>query len=278
MAFSKTLVADTVVARLIEGQGIYAHCNRSFDALVQPGASSVDIPQLAIPVVKTAGYALSGSDRKKAKDDTTNVNCALTTYSTPLAEEILARYESNGKLIKGYIDSAVMVLQEKFDLLVLAAAQAAAKAGSYLSAFAGATMAWADVVDINKTFDINKVPKSGRIICVDANLAAEFFGIDVVKNAISYNSNYLNSGTFLNFMGCKFFITGLLTTMDASSTVTGKYTMVGIYGPGVAAIVSKFGDVKEAWDTVNLQTVYDVISHFGTKVLDNKFTVAKYKP
>lgn len=275
MAFEKKLVADSVVARLIEGQGMYSLMNRSFDGLVQPGASSVDIPKLAIPVVKTAGYSLTGSDRKKGKADTTMMNVALATYSVPLAEEILARYESNGKMIKGYIDSAVMTLQEYFDTLTLAAAQAGL-GSSDRSAFAGASMAWADVIDISKRMDVNKVPKSGRVIAIDANLAAEFFGIDVVKNAISYNQNYLSTGTFIQFMGMSFFITGLLSTITVSAAQ--KYTMVGIYGPGVAAIVSKFGDLKEAWDSVNLQTVYDVITHFGAGLLDEKFAVVKYKP
>lgn len=273
MAFTKTLVADSVVARLIEGQGIYARMNRSFDGLVQSGATSVDIPKLAIPVVKTAGYSLTGSDRKKGKADTTNINCALATYSVPLAEEILAKYESNGMLIKGYIESATLALQEYFDTLVLAEAQTN---GGTPAAFAGASMAWADVVSINATFDTNKVPKAGRVIVIDANLATEFFGIDVVKNAVSYNTNYLTTGTFLNFMGMTFFITGLLSTITISSAQ--KYTMVGIYGPGLAAIVSKFGELKEAWDSVNLQTVYDLISHFGAKILDSKFAVVKYKP
>lgn len=278
MAFSKTLVADSVVARLIEGQGMYSLMNRSFDGLVQPGASSVDIPKLGIPVVKVAAdypVALTSSDRKKAKDDTSMMNVPLATYSVPLAEEILARYESNGKMIKGYIDSAALTLQEYFDTLTLAAAQAGL-GSSDRTAFAGASMAWADIIDIMKRMDVNKVPKSGRVIAVDANLAAEFFGIDVVKNAISYNQNYLSTGTFIQFMGMSFFITGLLSTITVSAAQ--KYTMVGIYGPGVAAIVSKFGDLKEAWDTINLQMVYDVITHFGVKLLDEKFAVVKYKP
>jgi len=273
MAFSKAIVADSVVARLIEGQGIYSRMNRSFDGLTQQGASSVEIPALAVPVVKTAGYALTGSDRKASKADTTMKTVSLATYSVPLAEEILARYESNGRLITGYIDSAVMALQEKFDTLVLTESQTNA---SSKTAFAGASMAWADIVALNATMDTNKVPKSGRVICIDANIAAEFFGVDVVKNAVSYNANYLTTGTFLNFMGMTFFITGLLPTLTVSSAE--KYTMVGIYGPGVAAVVSKFGDIKESWDTVNLQTVYDVVSHFGCKLLDTKFAVVKYKP
>lgn len=274
MAFSKTLVADTVVARLIEGQGIYGSCNRSFDGLVQAGASSVDIPQLAIPIVKTAGYALSGSDRKKAKDDTTNVNVALHTYSVPLAEEILARYESNGKLIAGYIDSAVMTLQEHFDKLVLTEAQTTtAKA-----AFAGASMAWEDITGIKKAFDVAKVPQYGRMLCVDANLIGEFYAVDGVKSAVTFNKGYFENGILGDLLGMKVFSTGLLPTFSASSSITGKYSMVGIYGPGMAAILSKFGDVKEAWDTVNLQTVYDVISHFGVKLLDSNFSVVRYKP
>lgn len=126
-------------------------------------------------------------------------------------------------------------LQEYFDTLTLAAAQTGL-GSSDRSAFAGASMAWADVIDISKRMDVNKVPKSGRVIAIDANLAAEFFGIDVVKNAISYNQNYLSTGTFIQFMGMSFFITGLLSTITVSAAQ--KYTMVGIYGPGVAAIVS----------------------------------------
>lgn len=274
MAFSKTLVADTVVARLIEGQGIYGSCNRSFDGLVQAGASSVDIPKLAIPVVKTAGTALSDADRMMAKDDTTNMNVLLATYSVPLAEEILARYESNGNLIKGYIDSAVMTLQEHFDKLVLTEAQTTTQK----AAFAGASMAWADILGVKQAFDVAKVPQSGRILVVDANLVGEFYAVDGVKSAVTFNPGYFEKGILGDLLGMKVYTSGLVPTFTASSSVTGKYSMVGIYGPGVASIISKFADVKEAWDTINLQTVYDVISHFGTKLLDAKFSVVRYKP
>ena len=42
MAFSKTIVADSVITRLIESQGIFQLANRAFDSMVRPGASSLD--------------------------------------------------------------------------------------------------------------------------------------------------------------------------------------------------------------------------------------------
>ena len=272
MPFDKKLLADGVVQRLIEGQNIYNQMNRSFDSLVRQGATSVDIPDLAIPVIKTAGYSLTGADRKKTKTDTTMINIPLSAIAVPLADELLAGYESNGMLLTEYLNSAAAVLQEYLDKLVIAAAQGS----SAKSAFAGASMAWADIIDINSKFDIALVPKSGRIIVVDANLAAEFFGIDVVKSAVAYNSNFLTTGTFLNFMGMKFYITGVASTITVSAAQ--KYTMCGIYGPGLAVIINKLGEIKEAWDSANLQNAVDMLAHAGVKLLKNEFAVVKYKP
>lgn len=267
MAYSKTIVADAVVQRLIETQGIYSFCNRSFDGLVRQGISSVDIPKLAIPVVKTAGTALVNTDRKKAKGDTNMVNVPLVAYAVPLAEEVLAAYESNGTLIKEYINSAALALQEKFDSLVITEAQTTTD----IDDFENANLGWDDIINIMKTFDTNKVPKSGRIIIISAALAAEFFAIDVVKGAIQYNPNYLESGTFVNFAGMKFFISGLVPQIN------GKDSVIGISGPGLAFILNRMGEIKESYDTTNLQTVYDVLAHAGAKLLDSKFAVVRTK-
>lgn len=272
MAYSKVLVADQVVQRLIEGNGIYKLCNNSFNGLVQEGATSVDIPNLAVPTVKTSGSAPDSADRKKTKDGTTNINVPLTVYAVPLAEEILSRYESNGKMLQEYLNSATLVTSEKFDELCLVQAQSTTDR----TAFAGASMAWADILDIKKKFAVNKVPASGQVVAVDANLATEFFGVDVVKGAVQYNPNYLETGTFLRFMGMTFFITGLLPTITVSAAQ--KYTMVGFYAPGVASILSKYGEYREAWDGTNLQNNIDIVTHYGAKLLDNKFAVVKYKP
>lgn len=272
MAFDKKLIADAVAARLIEGQGIYNKMNRSFDGLVTPGATSVDIPDLAVPLVKTSGTPPTHSDRKKTKTGTTMINVPLTAYAVPLADEVLGRFESNGMLLTKYLESASLALQEKIDSLVITAAQGSTDKTS----FTGATASFADVVDINKRMDVNKVPKSQRIIVIDANLAAEFFGIDVVKSAISYNSNFLTTGTFLSFMGMTFFITGLASTITVGGAA--KYTIVGIYGPGLAVIISRIGEVQEAWDGENLQKNVDVLMHAGVALLKNEYAVVKYKP
>lgn len=265
MPYSKTLVADSVIQRLIENQGIYSYMNRSFDGLVQQGANSVDVPKLSAVTVKTAGTPLVDATRKKAKADTSMVNVPLNAYAVPLAEEILAQYETNGNLIKEYLNSASMTLQEYFDTLVITEAQTTTDA----AAFAGATMGWPDIVNIMKQFDLNKVPKTGRVIVIDANLADEFFAIDVIKNAVGYNQQFLTTGTLLNILGMKFFISGLVPAIG------GKTNIVGIYGPGLAFILSRFGELKQTWDSVNLQNINDMLAHAGYKLFDNKFAVVR---
>lgn len=272
MAFNKQLVADSVVQRLIENQGIYSFMNRSFDGLVRAGASSVDVPSLAAVVVKTAGTAPLHADRKKSKTDTTMVNVPLSIKAIPLADEILGQYESNGTLIKEYLNSAAMALQEKFDIDAITEGQSTTDK----TAFAGASMAWTDIVAISKKFDVNKVPKTGRVIVVDANLADEFFAIDVIKSAVAYNQQFLSTGTMMNILGMKFFISGLVPTVTIAAAQ--KYNMVGIYGPGLAFILSRNGEVKEAWDGENLVQVIDMLAHSGQKLFDPKFAVLKYKP
>jgi hypothetical protein len=271
MPYDKKLVADSVVQRLIENQGIYTSMNRSFDGLVREGASSVDVPKLADVVVKkSTATPLADATRKKSKADTTMVNVPLVDYAVPLAEEILAQYESNGMLIKEYLDSASQKLQEQFDVDVITEAQTTTDK----TAFAAASMAWIDVVDIMAKMDNNKVPKTGRIIVVSAALAQEFFAIDVIKSAVGFNQNFLQSGTLLSILGMKFYISGLVPQVNVSGL---KNNMVGIYGPGLAFVLSRFGELKTAWDTTNLQTINDMLAHAGVKLFDNKFAVVKYK-
>jgi hypothetical protein len=272
MAYDKTLVADSVVQRLIENQGIYQSVNRSFDGLARQGASSIDVPALADVVVKksSGGIAVASADRKKAKADTTMVNIPLVDYAVPLAEEILAQFETNGMLIKQYLDSASMKLQEQFDADVIAAAQGTTDR----SVFDGEVLTWKDITNINARMDKNKVPKTGRIIVVSANLADEFYNIDVIKSSLGYNQNFLQSGTLINLLGMKFFVSGLVEQLNIGGL---KDNMVGIYGPGLAFVLSRFGELKQAWDTTNLQTINDMLAHAGVKLFNDKFAVVKYK-
>lgn len=271
MAYDKKIISDSVIQRLVESQGLFNAVNRSFDGLVREGAGSVDIPKLADVVVKkSTATPLTDASRKKAKADTTMVNVPLIDYAVPLAEEILGQYESNGMLIREYLTSASLKLQEQFDTDVIAAAQTTTDVADVASGVNG--LNWSDIVEVTAKMDKNKVPKSGRLFVVSAELAQEFYNIDVVKSSLGYNQQFLQSGTLLNLLGMKFYISGLVPT------VTAKNNIVGIYGPGLAFILARFGEVKTAWDTTNLQTVNDMLAHAGVKLLDDKFAVVRTRP
>lgn len=262
MAYAKTLVADAVVQRLIETQGIYSFCNRAFDGLVRQGASSVDIPKLAGLTVNTAGVSSTDSSRAKTKTDTTMVNVALGKAAIPLADEILGQFESNGMLLKEYINSAALTFQEYFDLQVITEALTTSNTVTDF-----ANLDWATIVGISKGLDNLKVPKTGRIFCISANLADDFYGIDVVKNAMAYNVAKLETGQFISIMGMKFFISALVPQ------ATAKNQVVGFYGPGLAFILSKYMELKTGWDETNLLDVNDLLCHFGKKLLNVSFAV-----
>ena len=268
MPFSKTILADAFVQRLIENQGIYSNANRSFDSLVKPGATSVDIPALAIPVLKTAGVSVSSSDRKKTKTDTANINVPLGPYAVPLADELLGRYESGGILLNGYLDSAAAVIQEGFDTALITECQKTTDKAD----FAASTLSWADIVGINAAFDKNKVPKAYRCIVIDADLESEFFNIDVIKNAAAYNTINFATGSVISILGLKFFFTGVAPKVGTKASVT------AFYGPGVAFILSRLGEIKTAWQTDALLDTVDVLAHAGAKLLDNKFAIVRTKP
>lgn len=262
MAFTKTLVADSVVQRLYETQGIYSYCNRSFDGLVRPGATSVDIPNLATLAVKTSGVSSTSSDRKKTKTDTTNVNVALSKAVVPLADEVLAQFESNGMLLREYMTSAAFAFQEYFDTCVLTEALTTTNA---IDSFD--VLSWQQITGISAALDVLKVPKTGRIFGISANLADDFYAIDVVKNAMAYNIAKLETGQFVSIMGMKFFISALVPASG------GKNQIVGFYGPGLAFILSRYMELKQAWDGENLLDVNDLLCHFGYNLLSDSFAV-----
>lgn len=269
MPFSKSLVSDSVVQRLIEQQNIYNACNRGFDSLVRPGASSVDIPDLAIPKVKKTGTPSIHVDRKHAKADTALVNVALGPYAVPLANEITAQWESNGILIKEYLDSAALVLGEQFDTEVITEAQTT----NSKTAFAGSSMAWTDLTALKKRMDKNKIPQTGRVLVVSADLVDEFFAIDTVKNATSYNRDYLESGKVPSLLGFQIFISGLVPQVN-----TNKFNMTAFYGPGLAFIMGRQAELKEVYDEENLKDIKDLVCQAGMKLLNTKFAEVVYKP
>jgi hypothetical protein len=116
------------------------------------------------------------------------------------------------------------------------------------------------------------VPKQNRIFVVSANLEQEFWNIDVIKNAASHNQVTLTSGRFVEVMGMKFFISGLVPQIG------GKDNVIGIYGPGLAFILSRFIDIKETYAPELLADAIDLLAHAAAELDDNKFAVVVKKP
>lgn len=263
MPYAKNLVADSVAARLIEAQGIYQYCNRSLDGIVRQGATSVDVPNLPGLVVRTVATTdTDGTNRKRTKSDTAMVNVPLAAGVVPIADEILGQFESNGMLMKEFTISAALTFQEHFDKVVVTEALTTTNA---ITDFA--TLGWAQIAAINKGLDLQKVPKTGRIIAISANLADSFYAIDVVKNAMAYNIAKFESGQFISVMGMKFFISA---NVPLSTT---KNQIVGFYGPGIAFVLSKYMELKSRYDEANLRDIHDLMCHFGTKLLNVNYAV-----
>ncbi len=263
MPYAKTLVADSVAARLIEAQGIYQYCNRSLDGLVRQGTSSVDVPNLpGLNVVTSGATDTDGSVRKRTKSDTAMINIPLSTAAVPIADEILGQFESNGMLMKEFTISAAMTFQEHFDKTVITQALTTTNT---ITDFA--TLGWAQITGINKALDVLKVPKRGRIIAISANLADSFYAIDVVKNALAYNIAKFESGEFISVMGMKFFISA---NVPLSTT---KNQIVGFYGPAMAVVLSKYMELKTRYNEAVFMDIHDLISHFGIKLLSASYAV-----
>lgn len=264
MAFNKPLTVMQVITRLIEVLSLFNLCNRSYDGYVTEGASSVRRPKLAnLNVKKNEGTAAGSGDRIGMKSGTTMVETELDVYAVPILSEIAGKFESNDKLRVEWIKSAVLALQQQFDKDVIAAAQATTN----IHQFAGDKMAWGDITKISAVFNQNKVPKDGRVVVVSANLEQEFWDIDAIKNAASYNMQLLASGKMVEVLGMKFFISGNV------EKVNGKDNIVGFYGQGLAFILSKFGEIKEVYSPELLADVIDMLAHAGCELDSNEFAV-----
>lgn len=262
MAFSNNLtITDYVVQRLIEQQNIYSYCNRSFDDMVKPGATAVLIPKLAIPVVRTVGTTTTATERKNAHADTSMVTISLSPSAVPLATELIAIYEGGGNLPTEYLQSAAMVLGEAFDTNILTEAQTTTNTDT----MAGSVLSWADITTIKKKFVQNKVPKDKMVMVVDADLIDQFLSIDVIKQTVAFNPNYLETGEFGTILGMRTFVSALVPKIG------GKATITTFSGYGLGFILNRMGEVKERYDEENMKDITDMLAHSGQELFDVKF-------
>lgn len=262
MPYNKTITADSVIKALVENKSLYNLCNRSYDGLVREGASSVDIPALPTMVVKSTGTSSTHADRKKVKANTSMVNVPLEKAVVPIAEEVVANFETNGSLAREFANGARDAFTQFFNAAVISTAQQT----NIIESLQGEKLGWKDITNISAIFNTNKVPDAGRLIVVPAALQNDFYDIDVVKQAVGYNKDFLE-GRFLRILDMNFFLSGLVEKVEE------KDNLVGIYGPGLAFILSRYMEQKEVYDPEEIQTNIDFISHYGTKLLKNEFGI-----
>lgn len=262
MAWNKQVTADSVVLRLIEDKGLYQLTNRSYDSLVQPGATEVVRPKLASLVVKkNTGTAAGHADRKKTHTDTSMVTTALDIYAVPILSQMAAKFESNDMLRTQYEISMAATLKRQFNKDVLAAAQATT---NIINAEA-AKISFRDFTRILKHFDDNEVPEDQRVIVISSALEQDFYDIDVIKTAIGFNMKALRNGEPNEMLGAKWMISGLVPT------VGGKANIVAWHQEGLAFILSNEGEIKETYDPENLADVVDLLAHGAAELDGNEF-------
>lgn len=260
--WDKSVTADAVITRLIENQGIYTLCNRGYDALVQPGATSVRRPRLPLlKVKKNTGTASNSADRKKAKADTKMIETELDVYAVPIANEVAAKFESNDFLRTEFEVSASMSLSEQFDTDCIAAAQATTNRFN----FKEGELSWKDITGIKAFFTKKKIPRDKRILVVDADLEDAFWNLPVIEKQTGYNITTLQNGTFTNLLGFNIFFSALAPKINDKSTITAWY------GPGLAFILNRIGEIKEGYNPEELQDDIDLLAHAAAELDNNDF-------
>lgn len=267
MAWNKIVTADTVIQRLYEDKGLYQLTNRSYDSLVRPGATSVRRPMLAsLAAVKNEGTTAGSASRKKTHTDTTMVETSLDVYTVPILSELAGEFESNDMLRREYEISMSMALKRQFNVDVITAAQATSNVTDTLAAELG----WDDFVGIIQHFEDNEVPEDGRVIVVSSSLMQPFFNIDVIKTAMGFNKDLLQSGMSNQMLGATWFVSGLVPTVGGKNNVTAWYSK------GLAFILSKEGVIKETYDPGEVGVrkpgdVIDMCAHAAAELDDDAF-------
>ncbi|MCC6867090.1 MAG: hypothetical protein IT280_13120 [Ignavibacteria bacterium] len=262
MAWNKQVTADNVILRCMEDKGLYQLTNRSYDSLVQPGATEVVRPKLASMVVKkNTGTAADDADRKKTKDDTSMVTTALDVYAVPILAQMAAKFESNDMLRTQYEISMALALKRQFNKDVIEAAQATTN----IIPAAAAQISFRDFSRILKHFDDNEVPEENRVIVIPSALEQDFYEIDVIKTAIGFNMKALRAGEANEMLGAKWVISGLVPTIG------GKTNIVAWHQEGLAFILSNEGEIKEAYQPTVLGDAVDLLAHGAAELDGNEF-------
>ena len=268
MALTQSILSDMVLKGLYESQGLWNKMNRGYDSLVSSATmDSIDIPKNPQLVVSSSAVAIDAASRKKAKADTTKVNVPFALYTVAMTEEEEARILMNGKLLSNFLLDTNDAFNDALDVVVLAQAQTTTKVINW----AGANLAWADIVAVDAEFNKMKVPKRNRIVCIPATRQSDFMSIDVVKSAMAYNKDLLESGIFI-INNTQFYIS------NAVAEVGGKENIVGINTTGLAVVLKGYMQRQSVYDPATRMTYVDYNTGAAVKLLKDEYAVVSKKP
>lgn len=267
MPWNKIVTSDSVIQRLYEDKGIYQETNRSYDSLVEKGATSVTRPKLAtVTAKKNEGTAAGDAARKNTKDDTVMVTTDLDVYTVPIYSAVAAKFESNDMLRRQYEISMALALKRLINKEVIAAAQAT----SNVVNAGGANLAFDDYVGILEFFESHEVPEENRIIVTPAGLMKQFYAIPTIATAVGFNKELLQQGMSNQMLGARWYVSGLVPTLG------GKQNIVAWYSQGLAFILSNEGEIMETYDpgvdgTRKPGQVIDMLAHGAAELDDDVF-------
>jgi hypothetical protein len=257
MAYVKIVTALALIKALNEGQSIYNTGNRTYDSDARAGASSVDIDAMPLLVAKSTGSSSTDADRL-GPGDTTKVNVPLVPTIVPVKAKKIDEYSTNGRMMKDFIEGARDAMTDKFDNDFVDAIQDGA------TVTPAGVLTWEVLTEMDTRMTINKVPRRNRFCVIDAQLEGDFLALDIVKQAMAFNPNYLENG-IMKVKGVNYIISAVAPELNGNPTLN-QY-----YGPGVAFILNQFMDAERVYDGTNVQVNYDYIAYSGAKLLKCAF-------
>lgn len=262
----RDLISDMTIEQLVESNGIFQYGNRSYDSLAASGASSVLRQKLGgYTVRKNTGEAPNAATRAKAKGDSSMVKTVLDTYGVGLQNEIAAQFESNDALRKEHTARMAEALREQFDADFITAGM---QTPHIYETVASGKLDWKDLIKVQKHFRSKKVRMGTgkRVTIIDTDLEDEFLSIDVIKQATAYSVMKLANGdSKYEFNGQTYFISSLMPKVE------GQPCILGVHGSGLASIVSRFGVIKETWDSTLMADIIDMIAQAAFELDGDEF-------
>lgn len=274
MALNPVLVSTLIQKGLYERSSLFSRVNRAYDSLVAGRwAKSVDVPKNPQLVVRGTPAAKNSGDRKKTKADMGTVNVPFQTRFVHMIEEYESRAETNGDALDSFVEDVVKAFEEDFDTLVMneALASAVTAGGANLKEWAGEELTKRDLDAITSFMIQKKVPDIGQIVVIPSIAAESFKNIDIVVQAMAHNKDLLEKGVAI-IDKVTYIISANLNLVD------GKPALVGFYDKGIAFVMKRYLDRKEAWDTEEAIDYIDWMAFVAVKCTKSEFSCASVQP